>query len=330
MKPRKTAKQKIAILSGGKGGEREISIKSGRMVADALDRELFQVVEVEIAQNLGLIFRSDKRRLPFLDGLKRLRTPRVDCVFPALHGEFGEDGKLQSVLELLGIPFVGSGSVASCIAMDKGVSRALFLEAGFHVAASYIPKTTDDMSGLKLFFRKGKIYVVKPLNGGSSVGVLITDKKSTIERRAASDIRHGRPVMVEEYLPGREFTCGVLEKGNHVPFAVMPTEIRPKGAAFFDYHAKYAVGGSEEITPPELPTSRIKELQTLAVRAHQLLGCRGMSRSDFILVKDRFYILETNTLPGMTKTSLLPQGAAVCGIDLTELLSLLIRQALMN
>lgn len=320
-------KPKILILSGGRGDERAISLKSGKMIASVMDRKSFSVIEAELTDSLDFIFHPSKKRFSFLEGLRQLQKRRIDCVFPALHGEFGEDGKLQTILELLEIRFVGSGSVASCIAMDKGVSQALFFEAGFHVPATIVMNGVDDMTSLKKFLRKGKKYVVKPLNGGSSVGVLISDRIPLIEKHLRTELKKHRPAVVQEYLHGREFTCGVLEKGNHIPFALVPTEIRPK-SAFFDYTAKYSVGGSEEITPPRLPAARIKELKELAIRAHRLFGCRGMSRSDFILAKGRLYILEINTLPGMTETSLLPQGTSAYGINFSQLLTLLIQQAL--
>ena len=297
------------------------------MVARTLDRKIFNVLEAELTTNLNLVFRPGTRRYRLLDGLKRIQALGVDCVFPALHGEFGEDGRLQSILETLKIPFVGSGSVASLKAMDKGISHALFLRAGFRVPETLIVKSKEDMIGVERLLNKRRTVVIKPLNGGSSVGVLITKDHKKIMRRLNQDLKKHRAVVVQEFIAGREFTCGIIEKPNHENLPLVPTEIRPKKSAFFDYKAKYDINGSEEITPPDLPMKTIRELQALALCAHELLGCSGLSRTDFILSHKRLYILETNTLPGMTKTSLLPQGAAACGIEFRELLTILIRTA---
>ena len=324
----KNPKLKILVLSGGRGGERAVSLKSGRMVARVLDKKLFHIIEAELTRRLDFIFTPQNKRFNFLDGLKELKSLWIDCVFPALHGEFGEDGQLQTILEILEIPFVGSGSIASRVAMDKSISHALFVAGGIRTPRTRVIKTLDDLQCLKSFLKQGQRFVVKPINGGSSVGIMITDRKDKIEKRLRADLQNGRTAILQEYLAGREFTCGIIEKTAKEVMPLIPTEIRPKNATFFDYHEKYAKQGSEEITPPDLPKSKIVELQKLALCVHQILGCRGISRSDFILVKNQFYILETNTLPGMTEKSLIPQGAAALGISFKDLLTILVRRAL--
>lgn len=321
----KKKKLKIIVLSGGRGDERNISLKSGRVVAAALDRALFDVTPVALTSRLDFIF-PRKERLNFFDGLKKLQMT-ADCIFPALHGEFGEDGKLQSILELARIPFVGSGSLASMLAMDKGISDLLFRESGFRTPRTLVIRQADDVKRARSFLRPRGRFVVKPVNGGSSVGVLISNKRGEIERQIFHDLKKGRGSILQEFIAGRELTCGVIEKKNKI-IALVPTEIRPKSSSFFDYRAKYEIGGSEEITPPDIPKAKINEVQRSAIRAHKLLRCRGVSRTDFILAKNTLFILETNTLPGMTETSLLPQGAAALGISFMDLLTILIRRAI--
>ncbi|MFA6446882.1 MAG: D-alanine--D-alanine ligase [Patescibacteria group bacterium] len=322
------SKPKILVLSGGVGGERDVSLESGRMVAHVLDREIFQVFEAELTKELEFIYKPGIKRFKFLDGLKKMQAMDIDCVFPALHGEFGEDGQLQTILEILKIPFVGSGPVASRKAMDKGIAQALFLRAGFRVPETRIIQSNEDLRAAEKFLKKKQLFVIKPLNGGSSVGVLITNNQKKIRQRIGQDLKNNQVVVLQEYLSGRELTCGVIEKSEKEIIPLVPTEICPKNSAFFDYKAKYAVGGSDEITPPNLPESWIRELQEAALRAHKLFGCRGMSRADFILHKNSLYILEINTLPGMTKASLLPQGAAALGIDFSALMTILVTRAL--
>ncbi|MDD5437954.1 MAG: D-alanine--D-alanine ligase [Patescibacteria group bacterium] len=314
---------KILVLSGGIGGEREVSLESGRMVAELLDRKKFRVIEAELTERLEFIFSPGQKKIKFLDGLKKIKKMGIDCVFPALHGQFGEDGQLQTVLEILEISFVGSGSVASMKAMDKDLAQNLLEKAGFIVPESIVVQSSDDWPSINKFLKSKKSYVIKPLTGGSSVGVTITNSRAEIKKRINDSLKNKVKSILQEFLKGGEFTCGVIEKdGAALP--LMPTEIRPKKSKFFDYHAKYAPGGSDEITPPDLPKPKIKKLQLMALCAHKLFGCRSMSRSDFIISRGRIYILEINTLPGMTKTSLLPQGAQAIGIGFKELLTLLV------
>jgi D-alanine-D-alanine ligase len=321
-------KKKVLVLSGGRGDERAVSLNSGHMVARALDRKRFRVVAAELSSRLEFIFSPERKRYVFLDGLKALKSRHIACVFPALHGEFGEDGHLQAILESMSIPFVGSGSLASHAAMDKRISNALFRQADFHVPRTLILESSKDLKRLEKFYKKTKRFVLKPVSGGSSVGVVISHKFAEMRKHIVKNLKQHKPMLLQEFIAGRELTCGVVERSSTEIMALTPTEIRPKKSTFFDYASKYASHGSDEITPPDLPRSRLKEIQDLALRAHRLLGCRGLSRSDFILAGKKLYILETNTLPGMTETSLLPQGAAASGISFSDLLTLLIERAL--
>jgi D-alanine-D-alanine ligase len=203
--------------------------------------------------------------------------------------------------------------------MDKQMTNIIYTAIGLRVPPyAILDKGQAKSAGIPLPF------VVKPVVGGSSIGVSVVKTKKEIPAAFKRALREGRRVMVQKYINGKEVTCGVLEDENGRPFVLPPTEIIPQSAAFFDYHAKYATGGSLEITPARITQVQTKEVQALAVRAHRALGCRGMSRSDFILSGGKFYILETNTIPGMTEASLLPKAAATAGISFPALLDMII------
>lgn len=315
-------KIKVLLIYGGPSSEHEVSIKSGKMVSAYLDRKRYFVDEVLIARN-GVWNFSPKKKLKIEHALKFIDHKKYDVAFVALHGFFGEDGLVQAALSSIGLPFTGSDMISSAMAMDKAHSNELYKRYGLHVPRfQVIDRAGDNTKSAKI-----KIpFVVKPVGGGSSVGTNIVHNKSQEANALRSAFKVADKIMVQEYIAGREFTCGVIEK-NGQPISLVPTEIIPK-SAFFDYKAKYDPEGSREITPPDLSSFKIKELQALALKAHKLLGCKGMSRSDFILKGSKFYILETNTIPGMTATSLLPQGAKAAGIDFSELLDLIIQSAI--
>ena len=254
--------------------------------------------------------------------MDKLKT--FDFVFIAMHGVFGEDGRIQALLEWINVPYSGSGVLSSAMAMDKGISNDLYRAVGMNVP-HYVVFNRND--------RKGKYNfeipaVIKPVDGGSSVGVSIAKSKQEFNKALKKAFKENERLMVQQFIKGREFTCGVLEDRKGRAFALPPTEIIPKSSKFFDYKAKYSVGGSQEITPAHLPKMMTKKMQAMALKAHQVLGCRGMSRSDFILKGSTFYILETNTIPGMTQTSLLPQAAKAAGISFSEMLDLIISAGL--
>jgi D-alanine-D-alanine ligase len=302
-------KMRMMVLCGGPSSEHEISLKTAKTAFDNLDRKKY-APEIGIIGKNGMWSVGKGRPVAVSHALKKVKN--FDFVFIAMHGAFGEDGRIQALLEWAGVPYSGSGVASSAMAMDKNISNILYSAHGMLVPEYAV---VDSHS-----FKISMPFVVKPINGGSSVGV------SIIRRR--KDLKISSRVMVQEYVKGREFTCGVIEGPDGKPFALPPTEIIPRKASFFDYGAKYETGGSAEITPPKLPMKQIKELQALALTAHRILGCSGMSRSDFILRGSAFYILETNTIPGMTQTSLLPQAAHVAGISFPKLLDLIIAAGL--
>ncbi len=307
------------VLSGGPSSEHEVSLWSAEMVLKNLDRKKYEVHFVVMGKDGKWKFNTG-RTFDVGDAITYIKHSRFDFAFIAMHGFFGEDGRMQALLEWMEISHSGSGVKSSAMAMDKHVSNLLYATHGLRVP-NYIVLDTGANKKRSTFPLP---FVVKPICGGSTVGVSIVKKSEDLKSALAKAFEEDGRVMIQEHIQGREFTCGVLENKNGRSFALPPTEIIPKTSNLFDYRAKYTNGGSAEITPPRLPKPQINELQKLALRAHEILGCRGMSRSDFILRKSKFYILETNTIPGMTATSLLPQAARVAGISFTEMLDLII------
>jgi D-alanine-D-alanine ligase len=312
---------KIAVVCGGPSSEHEVSLNTGRMVLKNLDRRKYDPSLVVISKNSKWRFGMGKP-VEIENAIKKLK--KFDCVFIAMHGAFGEDGRFQALLDSAHIPYTGSGASSSALAMDKDASNALYESAKFKVPDYIVVSTKDRDKEIKIRLP----VVVKPVEGGSSVGTSIVKSKKDLRGALKKALAENGQAIIQKYIKGREMTCGVLEKKNGKLFALPPTEIIPKTSAFFDYGAKYKVGGSLEVTPPQLPKAQIKKLQQMTLKAHALLGCSGMSRSDFILKGSKFFILETNTIPGMTKTSLLPQAAQVAGIDFTSMLNLIIKAAL--
>lgn len=304
----------VAIVCGGQSSEHEVSLKTGQMILKNLDRRKHQPTLV-IIDKTGKWKFGDAKAVEIGDAIKKLKS--FDLVFIAIHGNFGEDGRFQSLLEWIGVPYTGSGVLSSAMAMDKQISNTLYETNGLRV-----PRHTVIQKNQSVKIRIP--FVIKPAAGGSSVGISIIKSKTGLRVGLRKAFRENERVMIQEYIKGREFTCGVLEDKNGKPFALPPTEIIPKTSVFFDYRAKYKIGGSLEITPPQLHEHKIRDIQKIALKAHQILGCRGMSRSDFILKGSALYILETNTIPGMTETSLLPQAAKVAGISFSLMLDIII------
>lgn len=311
---------RVLVVQGGPSSEHEVSLRSGANVFKHLDRSKY-LPELATIHKDGMWQFNPNLFWPRITQEEALQhvLPGYDVAFLALHGAFGEDGTIQKILGSIGLPYTGSGPGASATAMDKEASAEIFSAFGLLVPMFLSP-----------FQPRWPIFpvIVKPCHGGSSIGVSVVHSASEADA-AAKEIRAGGDsVVVQPFVQGREFTCGVLENEEGNLQALPPTEIIPMGSIMFDYHAKYTPGASQEVTPPDLPEERIKDLQDYALMAHRVLGCRGMSRSDFILHQDLFYILETNTIPGMTPTSLLPQQAAAAGITFPQMLDRIIASAL--
>ncbi|MGB0749431.1 MAG: D-alanine--D-alanine ligase [Magnetospiraceae bacterium] len=299
--------KKVAVLMGGWSAEREVSLVSGAAVSRALQEAGYTVTPIDVHRDAGAL-------------LTRL-YPRPDVVFNALHGRFGEDGCIQGLLNILDIPYTHSGLLASAIAMDKPAAKALFASAGLRVAEHRLVTRAELEAGEPL----ARPYVIKPHNEGSSVGIHICLEDGNEGPLDPDGWTFGAMAMAERFIPGRELTVSVMEDR---PLTV--TEITTH-RGFYDYDAKYADGGSRHVVPAEVPED-IRELcLDWAVRAHAALGCRGISRADFRWDESQgsegLYILEVNTQPGMTPTSLVPEQAAYCGISFPKLVSWMVDMA---
>ena len=300
--------KRVAVLFGGISAEREVSLSSGRQVVLALEAAGYAVQPVEVGDDLGAVIAA--------------LNPRPDAVFNALHGRFGEDGVIQGVLDWLGIPYTHSGVRASALAMDKAASRAVFASAGLPIA----PGRVIDIAELAATDPLPAPYVVKPLNEGSSVGVDIIRAGENRRAEIVRNWRFCRQALVEEFIPGRELTVGVL--GDR---ALTVTDIAASHD-FYDYDSKYAAGGSSHILPAHMDADSFARAKALALAAHAALGCRGATRTDFRYddtagEPGRLVLLEVNTQPGLTPTSLLPEQAAFCGISFPQLCAWMVEEA---
>lgn len=299
----------VAVLMGGFSSERPVSLSSGNACADALEQVGYKVTRVDVDRDVGSV----------------LSALKPDVAFNALHGPFGEDGTIQGILEFLAIPYTHSGVLASALAMDKEQAKKIAKAAGIPVAESRVL----DRFSIRNEHPMAPPYVVKPVAEGSSFGVVIVkeDQSHPPQVISSSEWRYGDTVMVERYIHGRELTCAVM---GDVALGVC--EIIPTGHAFYDYDSKYVVGGSRHECPAKVSPNIYQKIQRLALKAHQAIGCRGVSRSDF-RYDDRHsengevVWLEVNTQPGMTPTSLVPEIAAQAGHSFGELLSWMVEDA---
>ncbi len=305
-------KIQLALLAGGKSGEREVSLKGAEEVAKALDPRKYVVKRYDPATDLAKL---------------ATEADSLDAAFILLHGPFGEDGTVQGFLDLLSIPYQGSGVLGSAIAMDKNLSKILYRNAGLKVPQWYMASKEDIDNTGNILGQLGLPLVIKPARQGSSLGMTIARSEDDIAEGLKKAFGIDRQVMVEEFIAGREITGGVI--GNEELTALPLVEIIPGDAyEFFDYEAKYQPGASKEICPADLEAAITIRAQNYALAAHRALQLWGYSRTDMIVSGDDIYLLETNTIPGMTPTSLLPQGAAAAGFDFPALLDRLIELAL--
>ncbi len=298
--------KRVGVLLGGMSAEREVSLESGRAVAVGLKRSGFDVVELDAQRDVA----------------QRLREANVDAVFIALHGRWGEDGTVQGLLEVMGIPYTGSSVLASSLAMDKIATRALFGASGLPLPEGFSLNKEDPIA---MPDHWSPPMVVKPANEGSSVGVTIVHDASKFPAAVEAAREHSEKLLVERYIPGAEVQVAILD--GQVLGAI---EIEPH-AEFYDYSAKYDEGGSTHHIPPRIPAPRIEEVQDLAKRAHSALGCSGATRVDLIVPEQsNTVILEVNTIPGMTELSLLPEIAASVGISFDSLVSRIMNGAALH
>lgn len=300
---------RVAVLFGGMSAEREVSLSSGRQVVLALRQAGYEVTPIEVGDDLRAVIAA-------LD-------PAPDAVFNALHGRFGEDGAIQGVLDWMGIPYTHSGVRASALAMDKQAARAVFAAAGLPIARGLVV----DIAELEHADPLPLPYVVKPVNEGSSVGVEIMREGGNRRAEVAAGWRFGATALVEEYIPGRELTVGVM--GDR---ALAVTDITPDHGDFYDYEAKYAEGGSRHAIPARIHADTYARALEVALAAHRALGCSGASRADFRYDDSagepgRLVLLEVNTQPGLTPTSLLPEQAAHLGVSFPQLCAWMVEHA---
>lgn len=323
-------KLKILVLMGGKSPEHEVSIISGTEVVKNLDPKKYEILPVVISKDGNNWRLTDKKSLLRLNDTLGLRgtskeivlaesknissaysiNNNIGVVFVAMHGPFGEDGTVQGMLDLTGIPYTGSGVLASALGMSKEMFKKIMTAEGIRV-----PKTTNVFP-----------CFIKPADQGSSVGASIARNKKELDKSLKIAHRFSDKVLIEEYIVGKELTCAVL--GNEKPFALPVIEIVPLKGKFFDYESKYTESGSQEIVPARISKTLTKRVQEIAVKVYKAIGCKGFGRVDFILKDNKEpVVLEINTIPGLTPMSLLPKAAKSAGITYPKLLDTIIEYA---
>jgi D-alanine-D-alanine ligase len=302
----------VALLAGGISSEREVSLQSGDQVYEALDKDKYHILRYDPKTDLGRLVND---------------ASGIDIALIILHGPYGEDGTVQGLLDLLDIPYQGSGVLGSALAMNKSVTKQLYEKSGLPVPPYIIYDRNDNVDVDACVKQIGLPLVVKPVAGGSSVGMSIVRSVGDLQGALDKAITYDSAVMVESYIAGTELTGGVI--GNKELEALPIIEIVPdQTREFFDYEAKYTPGITQEICPARIDEELTQQAQSYAKIAHKALYCRGYSRTDMILKDREIYVLETNTIPGMTATSLLPQAAQVAGISFSRLMDKLIELGL--
>ena len=304
--------KRIAIVSGGDSSEAKVSRNSGQAIETALLEIYREVRQIEL----------DTKIVP------NLLAFNPDVIFPALHGPPGEDGTVQGMLEILGFPYVGSGVKSSAVAMDKILAKQVFKGAGLPLANHVIADQEIETSELlkKITSNLGTSICIKPPNQGSALGVTLISREEDIEMALNNAFKFASKVLVEERVFGREVTVGLLDTEKGVK-AFPIIEVTTPGDAWYDYEHRYTAGLSKHVVPAKISSKLSLDIKNCAIEAHKSLGCRDLSRADFILRGDEFFLLEVNTLPGMTSTSLYPEGAESFGLQFPQLLNHLINRA---
>ncbi len=300
--------KRVAVLMGGRSAEREVSLVSGAACVEGLRQKGYDAFGVDVGTDM--------------DDLLRALEPRPDAVFNALHGRFGEDGRIQGLLDLLGLPYTHSGVLASALAMDKPLAKQVFAAVGLKSPEGKVLPVDALLKGDPF----PRPYVAKPAAEGSSVGVRIVRNGDNLPPLGSEHWPFGSEVLVERYIPGRELTVAVMGER-----ALGVTELRPH-AGFYDYEAKYTAGKTDHLIPAPVPGPVAEAAKSMALAAHAVLGCRGVTRSDFRYDDSRpgvdgLYLLEINTQPGMTPLSLVPEQAAYCGISFPDLVAWMVENA---
>jgi len=302
----------VALLAGGISSEREVSLHSGEQVYDALDKDKYHILQYDPQSDLARLVQD---------------APKIDIAMVILHGPFGEDGTIQGLLDLLNVPYQGSGVLGSALAMNKVVSKQLYEKAGLPVIPYHVYARDEAVDAEKCASRLGLPLVVKPVAAGSSVGMSIVRSAADLQGAVDKAGEFDPAILVESFIGGTELTAGVI--GNKHLEALPIIEIIPdESHEFFDYEAKYTAGVTREICPARINEELTQKAQHYAKISHRALFCRGYSRTDMILRENEIYVMETNTIPGMTATSLFPQAAREAGMNFSQVLDRLIELGL--
>ncbi|MFA6973305.1 MAG: D-alanine--D-alanine ligase family protein [Parcubacteria group bacterium] len=344
-------KLKIGLIFGGRSGEHEVSLKSAKVVWDNLNGEKYEIIPIAITKggdwllgekgqqymmdNLplagsenGVSFEQSQKLYSAQDNQNIFaEIKKLDLILPIGHGAFIEDGKLQGMLDTIGVPYVFSGTLASALSMNKQKTKLVAKNAGLKIAREVTLIKGKKYNSEKIIQKLGLPIVIKPIESGSSVGMSICKIESELEAGVKKAFEYSGEVMLEQFIKGREFTVAVM--GNKTPKALPVIEIIPKISEFFSYEAKYQTGGSEEICPANIPADVSKKLQRSAIKIFKALGCQDLARADFIWSEkeNKMYFLEINTIPGMTSASLAPKAAKAAGLTFPQFLDKLIRLA---
>lgn len=348
----------LAVIFGGKSGEHEVSLSSARGVMKNLDPEKYNVIPIAITKKgnwligdkgkkyiemnedkigkEGAISPEDSQKLVTIsDEEKNLANyaegnagAKIDLVLPILHGPFGEDGRIQGMLDMLGVPYVFSGVLAHAIGMNKPKAKIIAAQAGVPVAEDLVIAKNEKYNLDEITEKLSLPLMVKPSELGSSVGISLAKTKEDLEKGIADAFSHGDEVILEQYIKGREFTVTVM--GGNNPRALAVTEIIPLISEFYDYKAKYEDGGSKHVIPAEISKSDEEKLKGYAVATFKSIGCADLARVDFLWSEkeNEYYFTDINTIPGMTPTSLAPEAAALAGMNFTQFLNKLIEGAM--
>lgn len=307
--------QVVAVVMGGPSAEREVSLNTGAAIANALREYGYtNVVEIDLdPRNFG----------------KQLAESKAEVVFNAVHGLYGEDGRLQTLLEIREMPYTGSGMIASVSCMDKVITKRMLRDAGISTPACLIVNKKESGIKEKIMQRFSLPVVIKPASQGSSIGVEIVKEENQLDEALANAFKYSRDILVEEFIGGKELTVSMMQKDGDV-VALPVIHIAPHSGTY-DYHSKYTKGATEYICPADLDEETTKKVQEISKQAYEVLGCSGVARADVMLDEEgNGYVLEINTVPGMTATSLVPKAAAAAGISFPELCNIILQSASVN
>ncbi|NCF75074.1 MAG: D-alanine--D-alanine ligase [Xanthomonadaceae bacterium] len=333
-------KIKVAVIGGGRSNERDVSLRTSQQIAKALPKNKYNVFLIEITKNKKWLFKGEfgkniqKEKEYEIDILSdnNFLKKKIDVAFIALHGKFGEDGKIQALLDLIGLPYTGSGMLSSALGMSKIKTLEFVAKNKIRIPKHLAIYKDDVKADFYKNIKKNIKYpcVVKPSESGSSIGISIVKSKNQLSKATDSAFKQDNAIIIEQYIKGRELTCGVMGNTNQTELTSLPiVEIITKDTDFFDYQTKYFSNTVQEICPAKVSPKITKKVQELAKKVHSALWCDGLTRSDFIL-SDRdkkIYFLEINTIPGQTKASLCPKEAKAIGLKFSDFLEMQIKLA---